>query len=132
VSDLSGRVPSVSGRASSISGRARRDPDFTTAAALDLAHEPVPAEQVVSGTPETASATLGQFDGHEYGVWEHTVGASTDVEADEVFVVLSGRATVSFEDGTVIELGAGSVGRLHEGQHTVWTVTETLRKVYFS
>lgn len=63
---------------------------------------------------------------------EHCVGSSTDVEADELFIVLSGAATVRFADGGVIELGPGSVGRLHEGQRTVWTVTETLRKVYFS
>jgi uncharacterized cupin superfamily protein len=80
----------------------------------------------------TGSAPLGEFDGHEYGVWEHSIGASTDVEADEVFVVLFGAATVTFEDGTAVELGPGSMGRLHEGQRTVWTVTETLRKVYIS
>lgn len=107
-------------------------PDFTAAASLPLEYEPVPAEQLVAGSPVTGSAPLGEFDGHEYGVWEHTIGASRDVEADEVFVVLSGAATVSFEDGTVIALAAGTVGVLHEGQRTVWTVTETLRKVYFS
>lgn len=52
--------------------------------------------------------------------------------------VLFGVATVKFyggtglDGGTVIELGPGSVGRLREGQHTVWTVTETLRKVYIA
>ena len=66
------------------------------------------------------------------GVWEHTPGVSTDVEADEVFVVLSGSATVSFDDPALepIELRAGSVARLTAGMRTVWTVRETLRKVY--
>ncbi|HEU4849381.1 MAG TPA: cupin domain-containing protein, partial [Terrimesophilobacter sp.] len=118
---FSGRDPSFSGQASSFSGRARRDPDFAAAAALDLEHEPIPSEQVVAGSPMTGSTPLGEFGEHEYGVWEHTIGASTDVEADEVFVVLFGAATVAFEDGTAVELGPGSVGRLHEGQRTVWT-----------
>lgn len=106
--------------------------DFVAAASLELEYEPVPAEQVVSGSPVVGFAELGEFDGHEYGVWEHGVGSSADVEADEVFVVLFGAATVSFDDGAVVTLGPGSVGRLHEGQRTVWTVTETLRKVYVS
>ena len=106
--------------------------DVTAAAALDLELEPVPSEQVVAGSPRTGSAALGEYAGREYGVWEHTVGASSDVEADEIFVVLSGAATVAFEGGALVELGPGSLGRLYEGQRTVWTVTETLRKVYFS
>ena len=105
---------------------------FTAAASLPLEFERVAASQVVEGSPLTGSASLGTLGDHEYGVWEHTVGASSDVEADEVFVVLSGAATVAFADGTVIELGPGAVSRLHEGQRTVWTVTETLRKVYLS
>ncbi|MBB5632488.1 hypothetical protein BKA04_000711 [Cryobacterium mesophilum] len=111
---------------------AGQGPDFAVAAALDLELEPVPSEQVVAGSPATGSAAFGEFGGHEYGVWAHTAGVSTDVEADEVFVVLSGAATVAFEDGTVVSLVPGTVGRLREGQRTVWTVTETLRKVYFS
>ncbi len=55
-----------------------------------------------------------------------------DVEDDEVFVVLAGEATVEFIDPVLppIELRAGSVVRLESGMHTVWTVRETLRKVY--
>ncbi len=106
--------------------------NFAEAADLVLEHEPVPAAQVVAGEPTTGSADLGTFDGHEYGVWEHSVGASSDVEADEIYVVLSGAGTVQFDGADTITLGPGSVGRLHEGQQTVWTVTETLRKVYFA
>ncbi len=104
--------------------------DVVQASGLALEYEPIPAEQVLSGSPLAGSAKLHDFGGHDVGVWEHTVGTSTDVEADEVFVVLFGAATVSFDDGRVIALGTGSVGRLVEGEKTVWTVTETLRKVY--
>ena len=62
-----------------------------------------------------------------------TAGVMTDVEADEVFVVLSGSATVEFADGTTpLNLGPGDVARLAAGTETVWTVTETLRKVYLT
>lgn len=64
------------------------------------------------------------------GIWQMTPGAATDVEADEVFVVLSGRATVASADGTVLEVGPGDVAVLTEGAETTWTVHETLRKVY--
>jgi uncharacterized cupin superfamily protein len=62
-----------------------------------------------------------------------TPGTMSDVEADEVFVVLSGSATVEFGDDTpALQLGAGDVARLAAGAETVWTVTETLRKVYLT
>ena len=102
----------------------------TDAAALPLAHGPVPAEQTVMGAPSSAYVELSDA----IGVWEHTPGTSTDVEVDEVFVVLSGSATVSFEHPSLaaIELRPGSVVRLSAGMRTVWTVRQTLRKVYIT
>ena len=102
------------------------------ARAVSLAHEPVVADQVAAGTPTTGWKPLGSTaDGAEVGVWEMSPGAMSDTESDEVFVVLSGRATVAFADGRpTIDLVPGSVVRLDAGAETVWTVTETLRKVY--
>jgi len=102
------------------------------AAAATLAHEPVAADQVVVGAPTTGWVALGSTaDGAEVGVWEMTPGTMSDVEADEVFVVISGRAVVEFADGrAAITLAPGSVVRLDAGASTVWTVTQTLRKVY--
>jgi mannose-6-phosphate isomerase-like protein (cupin superfamily) len=68
--------------------------------------------------------------GVEVGVWEMSPGTATDVEVDEVFVVLSGAATVTFDDGEAVDLGPGSVVRLRAGEHTTWVVRETLRKIY--
>lgn len=100
----------------------------TDAAALAPAMTPVPADQVVAGAPATGLVELTDT----IGVWEHTPGTSTDVEVDEVFVVLSGSATVSFEEPELpaIELRPGSIVQLTAGMRTVWTVRETLRKVY--
>lgn len=85
---------------------------------------------VVSGEPRTASTELAALDGTSVGVWEITVGTVRDTEIDEVFVVLSGDATVRFDDGSTLELGPGVAVRLYAGDRTVWEVRETLRKVY--
>lgn len=102
------------------------------AGAVSVTHEPVAVDQVVAGAPTTGWRELGStVDGAEVGVWEMTPGTMSDVESDEVFVVLQGRATVEFADGRpAITLAPGSVVRVDAGVSTVWTVTETLRKVY--
>jgi uncharacterized protein len=98
-----------------------------------LEHEPVPADHSVNGEPHTGVAALGEFGGLQVGVWEMTPGVMRDVEAEELFLVLSGAATVEFDDGSPpLTLGAGDVVRLANGARTVWTVTETLRKVYLT
>ena len=103
------------------------------ARSLSVESESVGPDQVVDGLPQTGVATLGRFAGLELGVWEMTPGVMRDIETDEVFVVLSGVATVEFADGTApVTLGPGDVVRLAEGAETVWTVTETLRKVYLT
>lgn len=103
------------------------------AAAEWLEHEPVPADQSLRGEPHTGTAALGTFGGLEVGVWEMTPGVMRDVEAEELFVVLSGAATVDFDDDSPrLTLGPGDVVRLAKGARTLWTVTETLRKVYLT
>lgn len=104
------------------------------AATLPLAHEPLPSDQVVAGHPTTGHERLGEISGVEVGIWEHSAGTSTDVEADEVFVVLSGSGTVAFDDPALapIEITAGSIVRLSAGMRTTWTIRETLRKVYLT
>lgn len=66
----------------------------------------------------------------EVGVWEMAPGTEQDTEVDEVFVVLAGRGSVTFDDGDVVDLAPGVVCRLRAGERTTWTVSETLRKVY--
>lgn len=104
------------------------------AAALPLDHEPLPADQVVAGSPTTGTAVLHEANGTELGVWEMTPGTATDVEVDEIFIVLAGRGSVRFDEPALpsIELSPGSVVRLTEGMHTTWTITETLRKIYLA
>ncbi|MBF8191285.1 DUF861 domain-containing protein [Nonomuraea sp. K274] len=83
-------------------------------------------EQIVAGDPATSSLELGSG----CGIRETTPGVVTDVEQDELFVVLSGRATIAVEGGTTIEVAPGDVCLLAKGARTTWIVHETLRKVY--
>ncbi|WP_434810870.1 cupin domain-containing protein [Microbacterium sp. bgisy189] len=101
-----------------------------SALTVEVPLEPVTAAQVVAGTPATGSVDLEEDLG--IGVWEMTPGAMRDTEIEEVFVVVAGSATVEFVDPKLptIELAPGAVVSLEAGMKTVWTVRETLRKVY--
>jgi uncharacterized cupin superfamily protein len=103
-----------------------------TATAVEVPLTPVPAAQIVAGSPSTGAVDLDEDMG--IGVWEMTPGAMSDVEIDEVFVVVAGTATVEFLDPALpaIELQPGSIVRLEAGMKTVWTVRTTLRKVYLA
>ena len=100
----------------------------------------VDAADVVSGAPRQGITELGAIAGAELGIWELRGGTVTDTEIDEVFVVLSGAATIELlevpsapdEAGRVIEVGAGDVMRLLAGTRTQWTVTDHIRKIYIA
>jgi uncharacterized cupin superfamily protein len=96
-----------------------------THGALDAARDP-------SGLVTTAVASVATEGDMEVGVWEHSVGTSTDTEVEEVFVVLSGKGTVTCDAGGEIHLAPGVVGLLPVGARTTWTVTEPLRKVWIT
>ena len=89
-------------------------------------------ESVLEGTPAVTEATLWTSEDGRIirGVWQITEGIVTDVEADELFVVVSGKATVAVEGGATLELAPGVLGVLARGARTTWTVHETLRKVF--
>jgi uncharacterized protein len=98
------------------------------AASAPLEPEPLDPDQVLEGDPRTSSYVLTRgADGTETGVWCCTPGKFSDVEADEAFVVLEGRATIAW-DGGELQLRAGDVCALAPGTETVWTVHETIRK----
>lgn len=78
----------------------------------------------------TRALTLGTTGPGEVGLWEIDPGTAHDVEVDEVFVVLSGRATVSVEGWTGVAIGPSDVIGVRAGAVTTWLVEERLRKVY--
>lgn len=104
------------------------DADF-----VRLEHVALPPERVIRGEARVGVMELVEHQGISIGIWEITPSVSTDVEVDEVFVVLSGAAEVTFDDDTPpLTLRPGSVGRLAAGSRTTWHVTETLRKIYIA
>ncbi|MGW2813045.1 cupin domain-containing protein [Streptomyces sp. NPDC001415] len=98
----------------------------------ELEPEPLDPEQIVSGAPEVTGKVLWEsVDGKQIrGIWQITPGVVTDTEADELFVVVSGRATVEVAGGDTLEIGPGDACVLRAGDRTTWTVHETLRKAY--
>ena len=107
----------------------------TDATAIALSFEPVPAVQVVDGEPQTGWVELSSTEAGEWGVWEMTPGAMSDVEVAETFVVVAGHATLERNiDGTSVveELHPGVCVTLGAGEETIWRVSAALRKVYFA
>ncbi|MGW7823247.1 cupin domain-containing protein [Streptomyces puniciscabiei] len=98
----------------------------------DLEPEPLDPEQIVSGDPEVTGKVVWQSpDGRQIrGIWQITPGVVTDTEADELFVVISGSATIEVEDGPTLNVGPSDMAVLRAGDRTTWTVHETLRKAY--
>ncbi len=80
----------------------------------------------------TAQGVLGRVGGTEVGLWEAGPGTDTDIEVDEIFLVVSGSGTVTFADGGTVELRPGVLVRLHAGEQTTWHITERLRKLYLA
>lgn len=104
---------------------------------VPMHHEAVPAHQVAAGETSTAVVGLGTLGNTEFGVWEMSTGSMYDVEAEEIFIVTAGQATVVIEDfedhpAHSALLVPGTIMRLSKGMKTTWTVTEPLRKIYFT
>jgi len=109
------------------------DTFMADALALAIPTEHVPANQATDGSPETGFVPLTENDGREIGVWVMTPGAMTDVETDEISIIIGGTGVVHRSvNGVRVEqpLIAGTVLQLHSGEETLWVVTQTIRKVY--
>ena len=78
----------------------------------------------------TGFAELGETNKLKTGIWIHPIGISTDIEVDEVFVVIEGKGRVVLKDGTVLILFPGVVGTLLSGEETRWEIDEPLKKVW--
>lgn len=96
----------------------------------ELAPDEIDPSSVVAGDPRASSKVLHEEGRVERGIWQLTPGVVTDTEADEIFTVLSGRATIEIKGGSTLRVGPGDVCVFAEGAETTWTVHETLRKVY--
>ncbi|MFJ6752995.1 MULTISPECIES: cupin domain-containing protein [unclassified Streptomyces] len=131
--DRDSQAPDIEpGTAAAPSGPASFVVHIPGIADAELEPEPLDADQIVSGDPVVTGKVLWESpDGSQIrGIWQITPGVVTDTEANELFVVVSGRATIKVEGGSVLEVGPGDACVLREGDRTEWTVHETLRKAY--
>ncbi len=105
---------------------------LASAANAQLSRAAVSADQIESGSPKTGILELPDFAGVSMGIWEHTEGVSTDTEEDEVFIVISGGATIEFinADTSPLEVEPGDIVHLNAGAKTRWIVRDHIRKVY--
>jgi uncharacterized cupin superfamily protein len=99
---------------------------------IELTHRPLSPKLAITEGVTSAVAALDTEGDIEVGVWEHSIGESTDIEVEEVFVVVSGKGTVTCEQGGVIDLAPGTIGILPAGSRTTWKITETMRKVWIT
>ena len=91
-----------------------------------------PKSCIVEGSPEVFSSILStSADGKILrGIWKCTVGVVTDIEEDEMFTIIEGRAKVEVEGGPVMELSPGTVGFFTKGARTTWTIYEDILKTF--
>ena len=86
--------------------------------------------RVLAGNPVTSSMVLPSDDNVGYGIWQIAPGTAVEVAPTGMFVVLSGRATIAVDGGPTFDIGPGDACIWDGGERTIWTVHETLRKVY--
>ena len=97
-----------------------------------LEPEELDPSQILAGDPATSELTLAESeDGQISGLWRCTPGVVTDTEVEESFLVITGRATLTYEDGRTFELKPGVTHRFEGGENTTWSVEETILKAYW-
>lgn len=65
-----------------------------------------------------------------HGVWQAAPGTHANIPGQETVVILSGRATVTGENGDSVDVAAGDLVFIDAGEVTSWQVHETIRKVF--
>ncbi|PTW98830.1 cupin domain-containing protein [Pararhodobacter aggregans] len=88
-------------------------------------------ETLVRGDPVHTSWDFEERDGLYAGLWQSTPGAwRFHYEEWEYIRVHEGRAVLTCDDGTVMELKAGDSVVIRPGLSGVWEVFETMLKDY--
>lgn len=99
----------------------------------DAPWEPVAADKLIAGTPQTRTLVLYEnADQHLYsGEWEATVGKWRIAYTEWEYIhVLSGACIVTGDDGTTITAAAGDAFVIEPGFTGTWEVTADMRKVW--
>ena len=96
-----------------------------------------PGDHNPKGTSTTPGQTEASFqlwggNGMSTGIWEVTPGTFTGKRdgQNEVCQILSGSATITEANGNIFEVGPGSLFVTPSGWAGIWTIHETLRKMW--
>jgi uncharacterized cupin superfamily protein len=65
-----------------------------------------------------------------HGVWQAAPGTHANLPGQETVVILSGKATVTGQNGDAVDVSAGDLVFIDAGEVTTWKVHETIRKVF--
>jgi uncharacterized cupin superfamily protein len=102
--------------------------------AVPLEDEPMEPHKswIAEGSPDVSSTIAATFADKRIlcGIWRCTPGSVTYVEEDEIFTVVEGRATVTIENGTTLNLFPGIVGEFKKGDIATFQVHETFLKTF--
>jgi len=95
---------------------------------------PIPAEDIISGEPESTMAILWRTDdGKLYnGVWHCTPGVFMLSSPGETITLIEGDVTITPEGGEPVDVRAGEIAYIPEGTRAKWEVHETVRKGFHS
>ncbi len=95
---------------------------------------PIPAEDVISGSPESTMAILWQSEDNTLynGVWHCTPGVFMLSHPGETICLVEGSATITPEGGEPVTVLPGEVVFIPEGTRARWEVHETVRKAFHS
>jgi uncharacterized cupin superfamily protein len=95
---------------------------------------PIPAEDIISGEPESTMAILWRTDdGKLYnGVWHCTPGVFMLSSPGETITLIEGDVTITPEGGEPVNVRAGEIAYIPEGTRAKWDVRETVRKGFHS
>jgi len=105
---------------------------FAATADIDLDPDPFPLDWIIEGKPQARSKRLAlSADGtSSVVVWSCTPGRFVwHYAVDETLHIIAGEVFVTNEKGEIRRLGPGEMAFFPAGSHSVWHITQELRKL---
>ena len=98
----------------------------------ELTPVPIPADWVIEGTPQVRSKLLTKTSDRAAAaiVWACSAGRfHWHYDVDEFLHIMSGEVFVTDEKGNVRRLGPGDMAFFPAGGHSIWHVTQEIKKL---